>query len=327
MNVYIGCDLGGTNIKAGLVDLDSGSVLVSDSTPTQSRKGPETVMNRMAGLISQIIDQSAIDKGSIGGLGISAPGVIDLETNTTLFLPNLYGEWKNIPVGERLNEYLGLEVSMLNDVRAITYGEWAFGAGKDVDSMACFAIGTGVGGGLVVNNQLLLGFGGTAGELGHQTVDLNGPVCGCGNRGCIEVYSSGPAIAAMAARGVRQGWSTKIAELINNDLNKLTPEIVSKAANLGDEFANEVWQRAGSFLGIGVANILTSVGVKRVVIGGGVAKAGNLLLDPIRKEVKNRVFLMPVEKVDIVPALLGTDAGIVGMAAWSARQHGFEIHG
>jgi glucokinase len=327
MNVFVGCDLGGTNIKAGLVDLDTGKVLVSDSTPTKSRKGPESVMKRMAELISEIITQSKIKRKAIGGLGISAPGVIDLATNTTLFLPNLYGEWKNIPVGERMREYLSLEISMLNDVRAITYGEWAFGAGKEVDSMACFAIGTGVGGGLVVNNQVVLGFGGTAGELGHQTVDLNGPICGCGNRGCIEVYASGPAIAAMAARGVRQGWSTKIAELIDNDLNQLTPEIVAKAAQMGDAFAHEVWRRAGSFLGIGVANILTCVGVKRVVIGGGVAQAGDLLLDPIREEVKNRVFLMPVEKVDIVRAQLGTDAGIVGMAAWSARQHGIDIHG
>ncbi len=326
MNVYVGCDLGGTNIKAGLVNIDTGAVIVSDSTPTQSRKGPESVLKRMAGLIEELIASSKIEKSEIGGLGISAPGVIDLETNTTLFLPNLYGEWKNVPVGEQLHDYLGLEVSMLNDVRAITFGEWAFGAGKEVDSMACFAIGTGVGGGLVVNNQLVLGFGGTAGELGHQTVDLNGPVCGCGNRGCIEVYASGPAIAAMAARGVRQGWSTKIAELIDNDLNKLTPEIVSKAAQMGDAFAKEVWQRAGAFLGIGVANILTSVGVKRVVIGGGVAKAGDLLLDPIRREVKKRVFLMPVDKVDIITAKLGTDAGIVGMAAWSAQKHGLQIH-
>ncbi|MFW5713954.1 MAG: ROK family protein [Brevefilum sp.] len=326
MKVFVGCDLGGTNIKAGLVDMDTGEVLISDSMPTQSRKGPESVLRRMADLIGALIEKSDINKEKIGGLGISAPGVIDLDTNTTLFLPNLYGEWKNIPVGERMSEYLGLEVSMLNDVRAITYGEWAFGAGKEVDSMACFAIGTGVGGGLVVNNQLVLGFGGTAGELGHQTVDLTGPVCGCGNRGCIEVYASGPAIAAMAARGVRQGWSTKIAELIDNDLNKLTPAIVSKAAKMGDEFANEVWQRAGSFLGVGVANILTCVGVKMVVIGGGVAKAGDLLLDPIRKEVEKRVFLMPVEKVEILTAKLGSDAGIVGMAAWSARQQGIEIH-
>ena len=322
MNLFFGCDLGGTNIKAGLVDVENGEVLLSDSIPTSSRKGPESVLKRMADLISSLIEDSSFGMDEIGGLGISAPGMIDLDKNVTQFLPNLYGEWRGVPVGEVMHSHLGLDISMLNDVRAITYGEWAFGAGKGVDSMACFAVGTGVGGGLVVNNQLVLGIDGTAGELGHQTVDLNGPICGCGNHGCIEVYSSGPAIAAEAARGIRQGWKTKIADLINNDLNKLTPEIVAKAAEMGDEFALEVWERAGTYLGIGVANILISVGVKRVVIGGGVAKAGDLLLNPIKKVVKKRVFLMPVEKVEILRAKLGTKAGIVGMAAWSAAKGG-----
>ena len=326
MKIYVGCDLGGTNIKAGLVNIEDGHVLVSDSIPTLARQGPEAVLERMANHITDLIKQSGVEKEMIRGVGISAPGMIDLETNTTEFSPNLYTEWRGIPVGERMQSYLDLEISMLNDVRAITYGEWAFGAGRGVDSMACFAIGTGVGGGLVVNNQLVLGFGGTAGELGHQTVDLDGPICGCGNRGCIEVFASGPAIAAEAARGVRQGWNTKIADLIDHDLNQLTPEIVTQAAKMGDEFAIEVWNRAGMYLGIGVANILTSVGVKRVVIGGGVAKAGEFLLEPIRREVRKRVFLMPVEKVEILPAKLGTDAGIVGMAAWSAVKHGEMIN-
>jgi len=325
MNVFVGCDLGGTNIKAGLVDVDNGEVLVSNSISTSSRKGPESVLKRMSQLILELILKGGFSKDDIGGVGISAPGLIDLDTNTTLFLPNLYGEWRGIPVGEKLFSHLGLDISMLNDVRAITYGEWAFGAGKGVDSMACFAIGTGVGGGLVVNNQLVLGIDGAAGELGHQTVDINGPICGCGNHGCIEVYASGPAIAAEAARGVHKGWATKIVELIDGDLNKLTPEIVAKAANMGDEFALGVWERAGTYLGIGVANILISVGVKRVVIGGGVGKAGDLLLDPIKKVVKERVFLMPVEKVDILNARLGTKAGIVGMAAWSAHKKGQSI--
>jgi glucokinase len=325
MNVFVGCDLGGTNIKAGLVDVDSGDVLVSNLISTSSRKGPESVLKRMSHLILDMILKGGFSKDDIGGVGISAPGLIDLETNTTLFLPNLYGEWRGIPVGERMFSHLGLDISMLNDVRAITYGEWAFGAGKGVDSMACFAIGTGVGGGLIVNNQLVLGIDGAAGELGHQTVDINGPICGCGNHGCIEVYASGPAIAAEAARGVRQGWATKIVELIDGDLNKLTPEIVAKAANMGDEFALGVWERAGAYLGIGVANILISVGVKRVVIGGGVGKAGDLLLDPIKRVVKDRVFLMPVEKVEILNARLGTKAGIVGMAAWSAHKKGQSI--
>jgi glucokinase len=326
MKIFVGCDLGGTNIKAGLVNVEDGHVINSESIPTLARQGPEAVMERMAELISDLIRERGIEAKSIGGLGISAPGVIDLETKTTKFLPNLYSEWRDIPVGERMSSYLNLDVEMLNDVRAITYGEWAFGAGRGVDSMACFAIGTGVGGGLVVNNTLVLGFGGTAGELGHQTVDLNGPKCGCGNNGCVEVYASGPAIATMAARGVRQGWSTKIAELSDHDLNQITPEVVARAAEMGDEFALQVWERTGMYLGIGVANILTSVGVKRVVISGGVARAGDLLLDPIRETVRKRVFLMPIERVDILTGKLGTDAGIVGMAAWVARKMGIEIN-
>jgi glucokinase len=323
MKVFVGCDLGGTNIKAGLVDIENGEVIISDTKPTKARKGPEAVMERMASLITELIEKSEIKKKEILGLGISVPGMLDLETNTTLFLPNFVGGWRNIPVGERMSTYLGLDISMLNDVQAITYGEWRFGAGKGVPSMACFAIGTGVGGGLIVNNELVLGLGGSAGELGHQTVDLNGPICGCGNHGCVEVYASGPAIAASAARGVRQGWSTKIVDLIDHDFNLLTPEIVTKAAEMGDEFALEVWERAGTYLGVGVANVLSTLAVERVVIGGGVAKAGDLLLDPIRKTIKERVFLMPVEKVDVVQAKLGTNAGIVGMAAWRARQSGF----
>lgn len=325
MKVFVGCDFGGTNIKAGLVNVEDGLVLISKSIPTLARQGPEAVLKRMAKVISDLIDESQIAKDDIGGIGISAPGMIDLETNTTLFLPNLYSEWRNVPVGERMKSLLGLEVAMLNDVRAITFGEWAFGAGKGVDSMACFAIGTGVGGGLVVNNQLVLGIDGTAGELGHQTVDLNGPLCGCGNYGCLEVFSSGPAIAAEAARGVRQGWSTKIVELIDHDLNRLTPEVVYRAAKMGDELALEVWNRAGTYLGIGVANILISVGVKRVVIAGGVGKAGDLLIEPIKKVIKERVFLMPVDKVEVLSAKLGNDAGTVGMAAWSASQLGVKI--
>ena len=320
MHIFVGCDLGGTEIKAGLVNIDEGSALISKSIATLGRQGPDAVLKRMAELIRTLIDDGQVNPTDIGGVGISAPGIIDLETNTTRFLPNLHTEWRDVPVGEQMKAYLGFDIAMLNDVRAITYGEWMFGAGKGVDSMACFAVGTGIGGGLVVNHQLVLGIGGTAGELGHQTIEPNGPLCGCGNHGCLEVFASGPAIAAEAARGVRQGWSTKIVDLIDHDLNKLTPKVVAQAAQMGDELALEVWERAGTYLGIGVANVLTSVSVKRVVIAGGVGKAGDLLIDPIKKVIKERVFMMPADQVEIVQAKLGNDAGTVGMAAWCAHR-------
>jgi glucokinase len=139
--------------------------------------------------------------------------------------------------------------------------------------MACFAIGTGVGGGLVINNQLHLGIGGTGGELGHQTIEADGPVCGCGNRGCLEVFASGPAIAAAGAKAVMQGLTTNIGELVDYDLNRITPEVIAEAARQGDRVAQEIYTQAGTYLGIATANVLVSVGPRKVVIAGGVAAA------------------------------------------------------
>ncbi|MCJ7714925.1 MAG: ROK family protein, partial [Anaerolineales bacterium] len=176
---FIGCDLGGTNIKAGLVDLEGGSVLLAKSIPTLSIEGHDAVIDRIVDLIFSIISESGFDKSEIFGLGVSAPGVIDPTSGTTLFLPNLTDQWRDVPLGKMLNNALGLPVTLLNDVRAITYGEYIYGAGKGVNRMACFAIGTGVGGGLVLNGDLVLGFEGSAGELGHQTIETNGLRCGC----------------------------------------------------------------------------------------------------------------------------------------------------
>jgi glucokinase len=276
-------------------------------------------MERMADLIRSV----AAECGSeIGGVGVGVPGVLDLERGTVVFLPNLPDRWENVPLTATIADRVGRPVSMLNDVRSITYGEWKFGAGRGVDTLACFAIGTGIGGGLVVNGQLHLGIGGTAGELGHLTIDFNGPRCGCGNRGCLEAFASGPAIAAMGVKAVVQGLTTTIGKLVDYDLNKITPEIICEAALQGDSVAREIYDQAGTFIGIAVANVLVSVGPRRVVIGGGVAAAGDLLFDPIRRTVKERVTIMPVDQVEIVPALLGSNAGIIGAAMWAADRAG-----
>ncbi|HMD88739.1 MAG TPA: ROK family protein [Anaerolineaceae bacterium] len=315
---YIGLDFGGTNLKAGLVFQKTGEVSHLSSLPTASHQGPQGVMESMAILIENIIDQVGRDK--LGGIGIGVPGIVDLDNGITKFLPNLPGNWPDIPLGPTIQTMTGLPVHLLNDVRAITYGEWQFGAGQGSESMACFAIGTGIGGGLVINNQLVLGIGGTAGELGHITVDYNGPICGCGNRGCVETLASGPAIAAMGIKAVTQGLTTSIGQLAEYDLNKITPELISQAALDGDARALEIYREAGFYLGIAVANVLVSVGTKKVVFAGGVAQAGNLLLDPIKKTINERVKMMPVEQVEIVPAKLGSHAGIIGVAMWASHR-------
>jgi glucokinase len=201
----------------------------------------------------------------------------------------------------------------------MTLAEWTFGAGRGADTIACFAIGTGIGGGLVINGQLHLGINGTAGELGHQIIDMNGPKCGCGSRGCLEAFASGPAIVAMGIKAIVQGLTTDIGALADYDLNKVTPKLIHDAAMQGDEIANDIFERAGFYIGIAVASTLAAVGPSKIVIGGGVAQAGDLLLEPIRQTVRERFFIVPMKEYEIVQAALGADAGLIGAALWSSN--------
>jgi glucokinase len=319
MKKYIGCDLGGTNLRAAIVDIESGDIWHLTSIPTLAREKHEAVIRRMSDLILNVLQAAGLEKDDIGGIGIGVPGVLDLEKGETLFLPNLPGTWFHIPLADAITRHTGIPTTLLNDVRSITNGEWRFGAGRDVETFAIFAIGTGIGGGLVINSQLHLGLGGTGGELGHTMIDFNGPVCGCGNNGCLETYASGSAIAAMGMKAVSQGLTTKIAELCDYDLNRITPKLIADAAQAGDEIAKDIYEKAGFYIGIAAANVCTAIGPNRIIIGGGVAKAGALLLDPIRRTVRERVHVMPVEQVEIVPAQLGDNAGIIGVACWAAH--------
>ena len=248
--------------------------------------------------------------------------MLDLEKGLVLFLPNLPGTWPNVPLRQRIEESVGLPTHLLNDVRSMTLGEWTFGAGKGVDTIACFAIGTGIGGGLVINGQLHLGIGGTGGELGHQIIDMNGPPCGCGSRGCLEAFASGPAISAMGIKAVVQGLTTNIGELVDYDLNRITPKVIYEAAMQGDQIAREIFEMAGFYIGIAVSNVLAVVGPRKVVIGGGVGQAGDLLLEPILRTVRERVHIMPLDQVKIVLAELGPNAGLIGAALWARDRIG-----
>jgi glucokinase len=321
MKKYIGCDLGGTNLRAAIVDVDAsrGAVLHLMSVPTLAREGHDAVMKRMADLTLEVIHSAGMKKEEIGGIGIGVPGMLDLESGETLFLPNLPGTWPHIPLRDTISKITGLPTAILNDVRSITNGEWRFGAGKGMDTVAVFAIGTGIGGGLVINGQLHLGIGGTAGELGHTVIDYNGPRCGCGNYGCLEVFASGPAIAAMGVKGVIQGLTTKIGEMCEYDLNRITPQLIATAAESGDEYARDIYEKAGFYLGVAASNICASIGPRRIIIGGGVAKAGDLLLKPMRRTMNERVHIMPVEQVEIVLAQLGDNAGVIGAACWAEQ--------
>lgn len=290
----LGIDLGGTNVKWVVLDLGEGARTVADgSVPTRADEGPARTLERIGELGRGVI----ADHGPLGSAGIGVPGPLDLEAGRTVFLANLPG-WEDAPIVAPLEAALGLPVGLINDARAFTLAELELGAGKGSSCMVGVTLGTGIGGGVVVDGRLLLHLGGTVGELGHLTLHPDGVPCPCGNRGCLERYAAGPAIAQAAG--------------------KETAEQVVEAARQGDAGAIETLAAAGTALGVGLANVVVTVGPERIVVGGGVAEAGELILGPARAELSRRVSVVPVERVSVVEAALGNAAGAIGAALWGA---------
>ena len=253
-------------------------------------------------------------------LGMGMPGLVDRERGLTLFLPNLPTQWRGVAVRDVLTARLGCPVYLLNDVRTATLGELAFGRGRGVANMLFFALGTGVGGGVVVDGNLRLGPLGAAGELGHQTILPEGPLCGCGNRGCLETLASGPALAAEGVRLVRSGLAPRLRDLTGGSLDRITPREMAAAAQAGDDAVRHAIVRAAGYLGIGVANLVTALHPELVVLGGGVAAIGPLLFDAVRAVVRERVRMFPADSVRIEPSLLEDKAGLYGAIALAARR-------
>jgi glucokinase len=320
MNTYIGVDLGGTNLRAAIVDTDTGTVCQERKCPTLAAEGPQAVTQRIVQLVRELARDADCLPGTIKGVGIGVAGTPDIDTGVIQILPNLPGDWANLPLQAILQHEVRLPVALINDVRAMTLGEWTFGAGRGVDTLICLAIGTGIGGGVVVNGQFHLGIGGTAGEFGHQVVELDGMPCGCGGKGCLELYASGSAIAAMGVKEVMHGHTTRIGELADHDLNRINAETVVQAAMEKDLIAHGILQRVGMYLGIAIGNILGVISPQRVILGGGVSSAGDLLLQPLVRTVTERVHVIPVDKVEFVMAELGNHGGVIGAALWAKRR-------
>ncbi|HEY1068299.1 MAG TPA: ROK family protein [Pirellulales bacterium] len=319
MSLYGAVDLGGTTVKAAIADR-AGRVLTQGAIPTDSHQGPEAVVERIADFVLRLAREANDSQGTdatLAGLGIGAPGLVDVTTGATLFLPNLPTQWRGVSVGTRLTERLGCRVRLLNDVRMATLGELRFGHGRELPNvtMAFFSIGTGIGGGVAVEGRLRLGPLGAAGELGHQTILPNGPRCGCGNQGCLEALASGPAIAGEGVRLLRSGLAPRLHELVQGDAGRVTPREMLTAAEAGDELVRDVIDRAAEYLGIAAANTATTLHPDLIVLGGGVAELGDVLLRRVRAVVAQRVKMFPAESVRIERSQLGERAGIMGAVA------------
>ncbi|MFG0332584.1 MAG: ROK family protein [Maioricimonas sp. JB049] len=313
--LYCGVDLGGTSIKCAFGDAD-GNLHIERVIPTDAHQGPEPVLDRIADLVNSIAREAGQSPAS---LGMGLPGLVDIENGIARFLPNLPTGWKDVHVTEHLEKQLDCTVRILNDVRTATIGELRYGNGKNANTMAFFAIGTGVGGGIVVDRKLRLGPQGAAGELGHQTIIPDGPLCGCGSRGCLETLCGAPAIASEGIRLMRIGHAPRLHKSTGGDPTKVSPKSMFEASEAGDEAVREVLLRAATFLGIGVANVMTVLHPDLVVLGGGVAMMGSFLIDRVREVVHSHVTMFPPESVRIEHSVLDEKAGVIGAVSLAAE--------
>ncbi len=315
----VGVDLGGTTIAVGVLPLDGGDgeVLAMDTQPTEASKGAKYVVDKIVGMVNAAIETVVREHGGsredFAGIGIGSPGPLDRKTGTIINTPNL--GWRNFPLRDLISNAVGLPAALDNDANCATYGEWWLGAGKNVDTLVGFTLGTGIGGGIVLKGEIFHGTSDVAGELGHMTIDSTGRRCNCGNYGCLEAYASGPNIAARAVEGIEAGAETVLPDLVDGDLDKITAATVYEGAVLGDSYANEVMKETAKFLGTGIANIVNALNPEMVVIAGGVTRAGDHLLVPLKAEVRRRAFKSAEEVCTIVTAELMGTAGVIGAIA------------
>ncbi len=308
---FAGIDLGGTSIGAAAATRD-GRMLAEETVPTCSHEGPKAVLQRIGDLIDRLSARCGAPPKSIG---VGVPGLVDLASGATKFLPNLPTQWRDVPVREVLSRRFCVPIGVLNDCRTATLGELAFGHGRTVRTFALFALGTGVGGGVVIDGRLRLGPLGSAGELGHQTIIPGGPLCGCGNRGCLEAVASGPAITAEGVRLLLSGQAPGLHALVDGEVNRVSPQTIADAATAGDAGSRSIIERTAEYLAVAAANVVTALHPEMIVVAGGVAEMGELLLAPVRRGIRERVRMFPADDVRVEKSQLGDDAGVRGAVA------------
>ena len=307
MKEVIGLDLGGTYIKVGLVD-EKGDIIKKDQIPTKTEEGKkESVLHQME------IAISSVWKTGTSGIGIGTPGVVDNQ-GMVFEAPNL-PQWDNLPLKKIFEEKFNIPVVVENDVNSITWGEYLFGAGKGCDTIICLTLGTGVGGGMVIHKKLFRGAKYSAAELGHISIDYRGPKCKCGSIGCIERFVGRDYIIERAVKEIQNGKTTLIYELAGNKIENITPKIISNAYKQGDKIAENIWIDVGICLGAMLAGLVNTINPDRIVIGGGISHAGEILFQTIKQTIKERAFKILSQNIEVVPAGLSTDAGIISGAA------------
>ncbi len=305
----IGIDVGGTNVKIALVDT-KGKIVYSNSVPTRAEMGYEYTVNNIKQAIYDLLKETKLTTKDIEGIGFGFPGQVDYKAGIVRNAPNIPG-WVEVPIAKLIEDEFKVPTRVDNDVRCAALGELKYGAGKGCENLICITVGTGIGSGLILNGKLVRGASNAAGEIGHIKLQMNdGPICGCGDTGCLEAFASGPSIVAMAEEYIKGGKSTKFREMASG--GQITPYIVCEAAKAGDPVAQRIFTITGEYIGIGLASVVNLLNPERIIIGGGVADAGDLLLAPLTETLKKRAMKIAGSAVEVVPAQLGNTAGVIG---------------
>ena len=311
----IGVDLGGTNIVSATVNYQ-GKIVNRLKVPTLAERGKEATIKRIIETIHENIIQSTIALDDIIGIGIGAPGPLDVKRGIINFAPNLPG-WRDIPLKKILEDEFNMKVVLENDANAAAWGERCFGAGQGVNNLVCFTLGTGIGGGIIIDGKIYHGSNYGAAELGHMTVNKDGPRCNCGNYGCLEAYSSATGIKNRIKNRIKEGIKSDFLNFNNDDklFESLRLKSIFEAARKGDKLTKNIVEEAISYLGIAIANIANILNPEMVVLVGGITNEGDKLLTPLRREVKKRAFYSNYKSLKIVIGKLGGNAGVLGAAA------------
>jgi glucokinase len=313
-DLTIGIDLGGTKIAAALVDA-GGRIITSARRATRPEKGADAIVADIAALCTAVSGHA--EGRAVLGVGVGVAGQVDPASGSVFNAPNL--RWTNYPFQERLETAIGMPVSVLNDVQSATYAEWVHGAGRGVSDLVCLFAGTGVGGGVVAQGNLIRGSDGSAGEIGHMTVNLAGPSCRCGNNGCVEAFAGGWAIAKRAQEAVRsdpEAGAVMLA-LAGGDIQKVTAPIVARALNRADPLAKQLVRETGEALGAGAASIVNGFNPALLILGGGVVEGLPELVGIVEETVRRRALPAAADRLRIVRPQLGTHAGEIGAASWA----------
>jgi glucokinase len=307
-----GVDLGGTTISTVIVTPE-GKLVARTKTLTEAKKGVQAVVDKICASVREACQQISLNPNELITIGLGSPGPLSTKTGIVIDAPNLNG-WVNVPLRDRVQQQFKPVVFLDNDANAAAYGEFWVGAGKDVQNLIVVTLGTGIGGGLIIEGKLYRGPDDTSGEIGHTTVLLDGPLCNCGNRGCLEALSSATALVNRTIEALRLGTKSIISELCQNNLSKITAKMVYDAAMQNDKLALELFHETGFYLGVACANLVNIFNPEMIILFGGMINAGELLFAPVREEIKKRAFQPAVSRVKLVPAILGNDAGAIGAA-------------